>query len=153
MPNFDVLLAAPDGKTLPKSGLHYDLLKVETTYQWYRQNGQWQYEPVKRTERVANGALDVAADKPARLSLPVKWGRYRLEVSTGEANGPVTSLGFDAGFYAELSADTPDLLEVALDKPDYKSGETMNVAVTARAAGRLQSMSSPIASSPANRKT
>ena len=35
------------------------------------------------------------------------------------------------------SADTPDLLEVALDKPDYKSGETMNVAVTARAAGRL----------------
>ncbi len=134
---FDVVLAAPDGKTLAKSGLHYDLLKVETSYQWYRQNGQWQYEPVKRTERVANGALDVAADKPARLSLPVKWGRYRLEVSTGEPNGPVTSLGFDAGFYAESSADTPDLLEVALDKPDYKSGETMNVAVTARAAGRL----------------
>ena len=134
---FDVVLAAPDGKTLAKSGLRYDLLKVETTYQWYRQNGQWQYEPVKRTERVANGALDVAADKPARLSLPVKWGRYRLEVSTGEPNGPVTSLGFDAGFYAESSADTPDLLEVALDKPDYKSGETMNVAVTARAAGRL----------------
>jgi uncharacterized protein YfaS (alpha-2-macroglobulin family) len=134
---FDVVLAAPDGKTLAKSGLHYDLLKVETNYQWYRQNGQWQYEPVKRTERVANGVVDVAADKPARLSLPVKWGRYRLEVSTGEANGPVTSLGFDAGFYAESSADTPDLLEVALDKPDYKSGETMNVAVTARAAGRL----------------
>ncbi len=134
---FDVVLAAPDGKTLAKSGLHYDLLKVESNYQWYRQNGQWQYEPVKRTERVANGALDVTADKPARLSLPVKWGRYRLEVSTGEPNGPVTSLGFDAGFYAESSADTPDLLEVALDKPDYKSGETMNVAVTARAAGRL----------------
>ena len=134
---FDVVLAAPDGKTLAKSGLRYDLLKVETTYQWYRHNGQWQYEPVKRTERVANGVLDVAADKPARLSLPVKWGRYRLEVSTGEPNGPVTSLGFDAGFYAESSADTPDLLEVALDKPDYKSGETMNVAVTARAAGRL----------------
>ena len=134
---FDVVMAAPDGKTLAQAGLHYELLKVETTYQWYRQNGQWQYEPVKRTERVANGALDVAADKPARLSLPVKWGRYRLEVSTGEPNGPVTSLGFDAGFYAESSADTPDLLEVALDKPDYKSGETMNVAVTARAAGRL----------------
>ena len=67
-----------------------------------------------------------ATDKPARLSLPVKWGRYRLEVSTGEPNGAMTSLGFDAGFYADASADTPDLLEVALDKPDYKSGETMN---------------------------
>ena len=35
------------------------------------------------------------------------------------------------------NADTPDLLEVALDKPDYKPGDTLNVAVTARTAGRL----------------
>ena len=135
--DFDVVVVAPDGKTLAKSGLHYDLLKVDTSYQWYRQNGQWEYEPVKRTERVTNGTVDVAADKPARLSLPVKWGRYRLEVSSGEANGPITSLSFDAGFYAEANADTPDLLEVALDRPDYKPGDTMNVAVTARTAGRL----------------
>ena len=89
-------------------GLHFDLLKVESSYQWYRQNGQWEFEPVKRTERVASGTVDIAADKPGRLSLPVKWGRYRLEVTTGEANGPVTSLSFDAGFYAEANADTPD---------------------------------------------
>ena len=49
-----------------------------------------------------------------------------------EPNGAITSLTFDAGFYAESSADTPDLLEVALDKTDYKSGDAMNVAVTAR---------------------
>ena len=134
---FDIIMAAPDGKMLAKQGLRYDLLRVETSYQWYRQNGQWEYEPIKRTERVANGIVDAAADKPARLSLPVKWGRYRLEVSTGEPNGTITSLGFDAGFYADASADTPDLLEVALDKPDYKPGETLNVSVTARTAGRL----------------
>ncbi|MGA7679261.1 MAG: MG2 domain-containing protein, partial [Pseudolabrys sp.] len=135
--DFDVVMVGPQGKPLSKSGLRYDLLKVESSYQWYRQNGQWEYEPVKRTERVANGTVDVAADKPARVSVPVKWGRYRLEISTGEANGPVTSLSFDAGFYAESNADTPDLLEVALDKSDYKPGDTLNVAVTARAAGRL----------------
>ena len=134
---FDVVMAAPDGKTLARPGLRYDLLRVETSYQWYRKNGQWEYEPVKRTERVANGTIDAAADKPARLSLPVKWGRYRLEISTGEPNGAITSVGFDAGFYADAAADTPDLLEVALDKPDYKPGETMNVSVTARTAGRL----------------
>jgi uncharacterized protein YfaS (alpha-2-macroglobulin family) len=134
---FDIVMAAPDGKTLARPALRYDLLKVEISYQWYRQNGQWEYEPIKRTERVANGTLDAAADRPARLSLPVKWGRYRLEVSTGEPNGAITSIGFDAGFYADASADTPDLLEVALDKPDYKPGETMNVSVTARTAGRL----------------
>ena len=135
--DFDVVMAAPDGKLLAQSGLHYELLRVETSYQWYRQNGNWEYEPVKRTERVANGTVDTTADKPARISMPVKWGRYRLEVSTGTPNGTVTSLSFDAGFYAEASADTPDLLEVALDKSDYKSGDAMTASVTARTAGRL----------------
>ena len=133
--DFDVVMVAPDGKTLAQKGLHYALLKIETSYQWYRQNGQWEFEPIRRTEKVADGTLDVAADKPARLSLPVKWGRYRLEVSNGDAM--MTSLGFDAGFYAESSADTPDLLELALDRPGYAGGDTMNVAVTARTAGRL----------------
>jgi alpha-2-macroglobulin len=134
---FDVVLVGPGGKTIVRPGLRYDLLKIETRYQWYQQSGQWEYEPVKSSERIASGAIDTIADKPARLSLPVKWGRYHLEISTGEPNGPVTSVSFDAGFYAESTADTPDLLEVALDKPDYKPGDTLNVAVTARAAGRL----------------
>src|SRR5262249_50045032 len=116
--DFDVVMVAPDGKRLARPALRYDLLKVETSYQWYRQSGPWEYEPIKRAGRVANGTVDVAADGPARLSLPVKWGRYRLEVSTGEPNGAITSVEFDAGFYAGASADTPDLLEVALDKPD-----------------------------------
>ncbi|HXZ46848.1 MAG TPA: alpha-2-macroglobulin [Pseudolabrys sp.] len=135
--DFDVVVVATDGTTQAKSGLRYDLLKVDTSYQWYRQNGQWEYEPVKRTERVASGAVDVVADKPGRISLPVKWGRYRLQISTDEANGPITSLSFDAGFYAESNADTPDLLDVALDKPDYRPGETMNVVANVRTAGRL----------------
>lgn len=135
--DFDVIMAAPDGAMLERKGLKYELLKVETTYQWYRENGQWNYEPIRRTQRVANGTVDVAAGKPARLSLPVKWGRYRLEVSEADPNGAVTSMTFDAGFYAESSADMPDLLEIALDKPGYAGGDTMNVAVTARSAGRL----------------
>ena len=35
------------------------------------------------------------------------------------------------------SAETPDLLEIALDKTDYKPADIMNIAVTARSAGRL----------------
>ncbi len=135
--SFDVVLLGPDGKALARNGVRYELLKVDTRYQWYRQNGSWNYEPVKLTQRVADGRLDITADKPGTLSLPVRWGRYRLEVSTGEPNGPITAVTFDAGFYAESSADTPDLLEIALDKPDYKAGDTLNVAVTARTAGTL----------------
>src|SRR5262247_440748 len=127
---FDVVFAAPDGASLARNGLRYELLKVETKYQYYRRDGVWDFEPVKTTKRVADGQVDVAADRPARISVPVQWGRYRLEVSTSGRNGPLTSVGFDAGWYAEASADTPDLLEIALDKPEYVPGESMTVAVT-----------------------
>jgi len=134
---FDVVFVQPDGKAAARAGLRYELLKVETRYQWYRQHGSWNYEPVRSTKRIADGAFDVNADAPARLSLPVKWGRYRLEVTAGEGDGPTTSINFDAGFYAEANADTPDLLEMALDKAEYAQGDSIHVAVTARSAGRL----------------
>ena len=134
---FDVGVFAPDGKMVAAQGLRYELLKIESRYQYYRRDGRWDYEPIKITRRVADGRLDVAAGQPGRISAPVQWGRYRLEVTSADANGPVTVTGFDAGFYAEASADTPDLLEIALDKPEYKAGEAMTVAVTARTAGRV----------------
>jgi alpha-2-macroglobulin len=135
--SFDVVFASPDGTSLARNGLRYEMLKVETKYQWYRRDGMWDFEPVKTTKRVADGQIDVAADRPARISVPVGWGRYRLEVSTADRNGPLTSVGFDVGWYAEASADTPDLLEIALDKPEYVPGESMTVAVTARTAGKV----------------
>ncbi|HLH90695.1 MAG TPA: alpha-2-macroglobulin [Xanthobacteraceae bacterium] len=135
--SFDVVMASPDGKTVARK-LHYELFSIETRYQWYKQDNAWQWEPVKATKRVADGDIDVAADKPGRIAAPlVSWGRYRLEVSTGEPDGPMTTFAFTSGWYSDATADTPDMLEIALDKPDYKVGDTMTVAVTARTAGRL----------------
>src|SRR5262249_527933 len=102
-----------------------------------RHDSVWEFEPVKTTRRVADGQFDVAADKPARISLPVQWGRYRLEVSANDRSGPITSISFDAGWYAQASAATPDMLEIALDKPDWRVGESMTVAVTARIPGKV----------------
>ncbi len=56
---FDVILVDRDGKKIAKSGLRYELLKIETRYQWYRQHSYWNYEPVKSTRRIADGKLDV----------------------------------------------------------------------------------------------
>jgi alpha-2-macroglobulin len=134
---FDVVTVAPDGAATTQRGLHYELLRIETHYQFYKRNGSWNYEPVKTTKRVADGTIDTTLDKAARIALPVNFGRYRLEVSTADPNGPLTSISFDAGYYVEANADTPDMLEIALDKDDYAAGDTMTVAVTARNAGRL----------------
>jgi uncharacterized protein YfaS (alpha-2-macroglobulin family) len=137
MATFDVIVAAPDGKTVAGSGLRYELLRVERRYQYYRRDGSWEYEPVKTTRRMSDGRVEVAADKPGRISLPVSYGRYRLDISSDDPSVPPTSVTFDAGFYADASADTPDLLEIALDKPEYQAGDTMTVAVTARSAGKV----------------
>jgi uncharacterized protein YfaS (alpha-2-macroglobulin family) len=134
---FDVVFVAPDGKPLPRDGLRYELLKIESHYQWYRQNSSWEYEPVKSTTRVADGDVTVAADKPSRITLSPQPGRYRLDVKSTEADGPLTSVQFDVGWYSDGSADTPDLLETSIDKPEYQSGDTMVVSVNARTAGRL----------------
>ena len=135
--SFDVVMVAPDGKEMAATGLKWQLLSVESKYQWYRSGGYWSYEPIKVTRRVADGTIDVAPGQPGKISVPVTWGRYRLEVASPDPSGPETTIGFDSGWYAESSADTPDLLEIALDKPDYNPGDTMTVAVTARSAGKV----------------
>ena len=134
---FDVVMAAPDGSRIARSGLRYELMKMESRYQWYRQGSSWDYEPVKSTSRVADGELAVTTAEPARLTLQPQPGRYRLDVRTADADGPLTSVQFDVGWYSDGSADTPDLLETSIDKPDYLSGDTMTVTVNAKTAGRL----------------
>lgn len=134
---FDVVMVAPDGRPVAGRSLRWQLLRIETRYQWYRQQGAWQWEAVKTTRRVADGRIELSPGGPARIDTPVTWGRYRLEVATDDPDGPVTTIAFDAGFYAESGSDTPDLLELALDKGEYRAGETMNVAVTSRTAGKL----------------
>ena len=66
---FDVIFVGADGKQLPRDGLRYELLKMESRYQWYRQGSSWDYEPVKSTKRVADGDVTIAADKPARITV------------------------------------------------------------------------------------
>jgi len=134
---FDVVFVAPDGKALARSGLRYELLQMDTRYQWFRQGTSWSFEPVKTTRRIADGELSAGADAPAHLTLNPRAGRYRLDVKTADADGPLTSVQFDVGWYSDGSADTPDLLETSVDKAEYASGDTMTVSVTARSAGRL----------------
>jgi alpha-2-macroglobulin len=134
---FDVVFVSSDGKPLARSGLRYELLRMESRYQWYRQSSSWEYEPVKSTKRVADGDLNITADAPSRLTLSPQPGRYRLDVKSTEADGLLTSVQFDVGWYSDGSADTPDLLETSIDKPEYQSGDTMMVTVNSRSAGKL----------------
>lgn len=134
---FHVIVASLDGKKQAMKALPWKLLSVQRDYQWYRDGSSWRYEPVLSTKQVEAGAIDVS-ENGADIAVPVTWGRYRLEVESAEADGPATSIEFDAGWYVEAtSTETPDALEIALDKESYAIGETAKLKVSSRFAGEL----------------
>ncbi|MBX4949309.1 alpha-2-macroglobulin family protein [Rhizobium binae] len=135
--NFTVIGVDADGKKQEAKGLRWKFYSLNREYQWYREGTAWKYEPVYTAEQVANGSVDATMDG-GKISVPVTWGRYRLEVESPDADGPASSVEFDAGwFVASTSTETPDGLEIALDKDSYKIGETAKLKVTSRYGGEL----------------
>lgn len=135
---FRVIAVSPDGEREELRGARWTLTKIERNYQWYRSNNAWNYEAIETERRVDGGTLDIGTVEPAALNLPVEWGRYRLDVESGTATGPVASLVFSAGWFVEAtSTETPDGLEIALDKEQYEAGETARLNVSPRFAGEL----------------
>ncbi|MGO9134032.1 MAG: alpha-2-macroglobulin family protein [Methylovirgula sp.] len=132
---FDVIAVAADGKRAARKDVTWSLYRISNDYQWYNQNGQWGYERVKSSRRIAEGKINLGLDQAAKIAVPVDFGSYRLDVKSPNADDAPTSVSFYAGWGSDASADTPDVLDVTLDKVDYKPGEQMKVAITARAAG------------------
>jgi uncharacterized protein YfaS (alpha-2-macroglobulin family) len=135
---FSVIATDNEGQRKDENGLVWSLVKVEREYQWYRNGNSWNYEPVTLTTAVADGTIDATTDKEASISVPVDWGRYRLEVESADPEGPATSYEFDAGWYVSAtSTETPDGLEIALDKDAYQPGDVAKLKVSPRFAGEM----------------
>lgn len=134
--NFEVIMATGDGKRLARPGVKWTLSKVRRNYQWFFQDGRWNYEGVKTTRRVADGEIAVSETGAARISTPVEWGNYRLDVAADGADATETSVSFSVGYETDKTADTPDVLDVALDKAAYAEGESLQVRLSPRFAGK-----------------
>jgi len=131
---FEVIAISADLARADLGEAEWELLRLERDFEWYRYDGRWNYEAVTRSSRIANGDIALETGAPARIDVAVAWGRYRLEVKSGD--GAATSVEFSAGWYAaDAGAETPDILDVSLDKPRYRPGETATVRLTPRFAG------------------
>jgi hypothetical protein len=129
---FHVVAAQGDGRRVARSGVKWTLSKVRRNYQWFFQDGRWAYEAVKTTRQVADGAIDIATTAPAEIASRIDWGTYRLDIV---ADGAETSITFLAGYESDKSADTPDTLDVSLDKAAFAAGETMKLRIAPRFQG------------------
>ena len=90
--NFTLIAVDPQNQQIAKADVSWFLVKIERHYQWYRDGSRWNYETVDIESKIADGQVDLAATDAAKLSLPVKWGRYRLTL------GDTTSVEFNAGW-------------------------------------------------------
>ncbi|MEZ5857250.1 MAG: alpha-2-macroglobulin [Hyphomicrobiaceae bacterium] len=131
---FDVVAIDASGKALGGQTLKWEIVRLDQRWQWYAHDGAWRYEPITTTRRMSTGEVTANADAPQRITFKADWGRYRLDI-TG-ADGLHSSVLFQAGWSGGDSIDSPEVLDVALDKSGYAAGETARLKITSREAGR-----------------
>jgi len=134
---FDVVLLDGSNKAEASGNLTWTLTRLDTNWQWYRRDGSWTYEAVTVKRKIGSGPLAIAADTPARISQAIGWGRYRLDVASNDATGPASSVVFNAGWYTSGdTVDSPEQLDVALDKDSYKAGDTAKLRIASKLGGK-----------------
>lgn len=135
---FNVLAVGRAGRQISMSGAKWELTRIHRSYQWYSLDGNWRYEPIIRRERIADGRARLSQDNVASIEAPVEWGSYELTLTSNDGGYTMSSYRFYAGWYsASGGADTPDQLQVSLDKESYAVGDTARVLIEARDAGQI----------------
>ncbi len=127
------LIALGAGGTPAPSTLIWTATKVDTEYQWYQQDGNWNWEPVTTRSKIAEGSIETGSEA-AEIAIPVTWGEFELAVTN--ETGAQSSTLFSAGWYggADVSA-TPDMLDMALDAASYRAGDTAKLRIVPRGDG------------------
>jgi alpha-2-macroglobulin len=133
---FDIIAIDPDGKQIELKGADWTLKSLTRDYQWFNSDGEWRYEAILRSAKIDSGKIDIGAAAPARFSRPLDWGEYRLEIAAG--NTAPVSIDFSSGYYYgdSAKAETPDTLKLGVDRTDAKPGDTVNVKIESRQAGK-----------------
>lgn len=137
---FEIVYADAKGEKKAVSGLQVRLIRERRDYYWnWSESEGWQSQFDQKDLQEGEESLDISAGQTAKVSFPVEWGSYRLEVK-----GPddaVSSVRFWAGYSWQDNSDgqgaaRPDRVTMKLDKPAYKPGDTIKLHIAAPAAGK-----------------
>ncbi|BBK35418.1 alpha-2-macroglobulin [Allostella sp. ATCC 35155] len=132
---FDIIAVDRQGRPVAAPDLRFELVSERWNWQWYNQYGEWKYRAIVQDRRQEAGTLAVAATTPATVERTLAAGRWRLDVFD-RRTGASTSLRFRVGWWVGAEApEVPDRLEVALDKPRYRPGETARIFLKGPFAG------------------
>lgn len=132
---FSLQAVGPDLKPVSQP-VRWVLNRIDTDYQWYSMGGQWNWEVITTRSQITEGMAE-PGEFPVEIAAAVEWGQYELVAEPASGQGGESSVQFYAGWgaVANSGTETPDRLQVVLDKPAYRSGETARVKVQAAADG------------------
>jgi uncharacterized protein YfaS (alpha-2-macroglobulin family) len=134
----DVRAFTATGDPIARSGLRWRLVREQRVYDWFEMNNVWRWHYHTTDEEIASGIVDVSPGVPAAISQLVDWGQYRLIVDD-PGTGAATSIRFVAGWTETVdSAETPDKVEVSVEKPLIQPGEQARLHIKGPFAGRAQ---------------
>lgn len=141
---FDIVYADAQGNKKAASGLQVRLIRERRDYYWnWSESEGWQSQFDQKDLVEGEQTLDLSADETGKVSFPVDWGSYRLEVKA--PNDAISSVRFWAGYSWQDNSDgsgaaRPDRVTMKLDKPTYRPGDTIKLHVTAPVAGKGYAM-------------
>ncbi|HRE16557.1 MAG TPA: alpha-2-macroglobulin [Rhodocyclaceae bacterium] len=135
---FEVVRANADAKLQAANALPVRLFRENRDYYWrFDDQRGWHSGFTETDELVGTAAVTIPAGGRGKLGVPVKYGRYRVEITDPETR-QTTKYRFYAGWSArgdETQGVRPDRVALKLDKPAYKDGEVAKLTITPPHAG------------------
>lgn len=137
---FDVVYANAQGEKQAAQDLDVRLIHERRDYYWsFSDSEGWQSRYDQKDLQEEEQRISIAAGGSQKVSFPVEWGTYRLEVHAGD--NIVSSVRFNAGYWWQDNTDgtgalRPDQVKLKIDKSAYQPGDTARVQVESPAAGK-----------------
>jgi len=130
---FEVIRANADAKLSPSKGLAVRMFRENRDYYWrFDDQRGWHSGFTESDELVDTSSVAIPDGGRGKLSLPVKYGRYRLEITDPDTQH-ITKFHFYAGWSAhgdETQGIRPDRVALKFDKPSYQDGDTATLTIT-----------------------
>ncbi|MBL8555872.1 MAG: alpha-2-macroglobulin family protein [Phenylobacterium sp.] len=133
----EIIAVDPYGRRRAQEGVTYTLIKEAWTYDWFQQDGRWQWRRSSRDVAVQRGTLNIPAGGSARVQRRLGWGDYRLEMEG--PGGAVSVIRFASGWGEPAKdVDAPDLVRVSAGIKAYRQGDTVEITLKPPYAGEAQ---------------
>lgn len=134
---FRLIALNAQGAPVDARGVKVKLIAENWNYDWYQQDGRWQWRRTSKDVVISDTAQDIAAAGYG-FERGLDWGDYRLEV-TQASTGAKTVIRFASGWGASSEgSEAPDFVRLTAGSQTYAQGDTITLTLKSPYRGEAQ---------------